>query len=122
MVAESFIYTDNYSLHVNHKDFNTINNNVINLEWCTNKENAYHSINNGRFQMVADESLRKRSINKKIKKGSLNGCSKLNEKQVIEIRVKFIPNVYTRRMLADEYSVKESTIKDILYRKSWKHV
>ena len=122
LVAEAFIPCEDYSLFVNHIDFNTKNNYVDNLEWCTNKENAYHSINNGRMQMQADDILRERSINIIIKKGELNGFSKLTESDVLSIRKKYIPNIYTRKILADEFNVSVYTIKDVISRRSWKHI
>jgi hypothetical protein len=63
-----------------------------------------------------------KSINKIIKKGSLNGNSLLTEKDVLEIRQKYKPRIYTRSMLAIEYKVKESCIKDVVNRNSWKHI
>jgi hypothetical protein len=48
--------------------------------------------------------------------------AKLTSKQVLEIRSKYKPRIVTRKMLANEYNVKESTIKDILSRKRWKHI
>ena len=63
-----------------------------------------------------------KSINKIIKKGSLNGNSLLTEQDVLEIRKKYKPRIYTRSMLAIEYKVKESCIKDVVNRNSWKHI
>ena len=51
-----------------------------------------------------------------------NGNHKLTEEQVIEIREKYIPFVYTLNMLAQEYGVVQSTIESIIYNKRWKNV
>lgn len=48
LVAENFIDNPNELLQVNHKDFNTINNYIDNLEWCTNIENVQYSVSNNR--------------------------------------------------------------------------
>ena len=47
LVAEAF-YGTNIDLVVNHKDFNKQNNRLDNLEFCTQKENIYHSCIGGR--------------------------------------------------------------------------
>ena len=43
IVAEAFIANQNNKLPVNHKDRNTKNNSVTNLEWCTQQENVAYA-------------------------------------------------------------------------------
>lgn len=44
LVAEAFIPKINGKNFVNHIDFNPLNNTVLNLEWCTQKENVAWNI------------------------------------------------------------------------------
>ena len=48
LVAEAFLENPDNLPQVNHKDFNTRNNVLENLEWCTCKENIDYSIKHGR--------------------------------------------------------------------------
>jgi len=96
-----------FGLEVNHKNAIKDDNSAINLEWVTRQENLAHSKANG-LQVVL--------------KGEEIGNSKLTEYEVLEIRAKFIPRQYSRVVLAKEYNVSEATIKDVLYRRTWKHI
>ena len=55
-------------------------------------------------------------------KGTNHGGALLTEKQVKEIRHKYIPKVYSQFKLADEYGVTRSTIQQIVEGRTWKHV
>lgn len=44
LVAESFIPNPDCKLEINHIDGDKANNKVNNLEWCTRRENAIHSV------------------------------------------------------------------------------
>lgn len=99
LVAEAFIPNPENKRTVNHKNGIKIDNGEENLEWNTYKENVQHSYDNG-FQIPLC--------------GEFNGAAKLTEKQVEEIRVKYIPFKYSMSKLANEYSVGVTTIFHII--------
>jgi len=49
LVAEAFLEKPINKNIVNHKDFNALNNNVENLEWCNQYENVQWSLKNNRL-------------------------------------------------------------------------
>lgn len=46
LVANTFIPNPENLPQVNHKDGNKLNNNINNLEWCTNSDNTQHGYDN----------------------------------------------------------------------------
>jgi hypothetical protein len=72
------------------------NNNLSNLEWCSNLENINHSIKNDRYSV------------------------KLNREQVKEIRQ--LITKYNVKELAYKYNVSKTNIRLIINKKIWKHL
>ena len=119
LVARLFIPNPENKRDVNHIDFNRENNCVDNLEWTTPKENSLHSFNAGRFKSLQGNN------NGGIKnplKGSSVGTAKLTELEVLEIRGKYIPILYSSIKLSKEFNVSKQTILGIINRTSWKHI
>jgi hypothetical protein len=87
LVANAFIFNDDVLRNqVNHKDCDKSNNNVNNLEWCSQSENMIHSLNNGRikkgvkvFRYINDEmkiynTILSASIDNNISTASIHQC------------------------------------------------
>lgn len=47
LIVENFIKKVKNKNFVNHKDGNKLNNNILNLEWCTHSENIQHAYDIG---------------------------------------------------------------------------
>lgn len=106
LIAKTFVPNPLNKPFVNHKDGVKDNNKYMNLEWCTRSENAKHSFKIGLQSNV----------------GIKHPCHILIEEQVMEIRKKYIPKIYTSYRLAEEYGVSRVTINDLINRKTWSHI
>lgn len=106
LVMENFNPVENMSqLQVNHKDGNKRNNNLDNLEWCTNYENTLHAIRTG----LRDNN------------GEKNPSARLTTQDVLNIVSLFKQN-YTCAAIARQYHVHATTIEKIKKRQTWTSV
>jgi hypothetical protein len=76
------------------------------------------------YDNVQDKMRRGRFVNvygkKKMRTGDQNGQAKLTWSQVREIRTKYATGNYSCQMLANEYDITQTPIRNIVKCKSWK--
>lgn len=103
LVALAFLPNPENLPDVNHKDFNRKNNNVDNLEWCSEKYNArytaLYNINNN--------------------KNSYMKLSPLTEEQVLLIPT-LLNYGFSVKLISNLYKVGHITIRNIISKKTWK--
>jgi len=101
LVAQHFILNSKKRKEVNHIDNNPSNNNVLNLEWLTKKQNIKYSIKQNRNvkgEQVKTHKLKKEDIK------YIRSCGKDAEK------------------LAYIFNVSKKHIIQIIKGKTWKHL
>ena len=107
LVAENFVKNPNGYPEVDHLDANRMNPAADNLEWVEHRENIRRAYERGNYNGRMT--------------GTKNPKAKLNESMVRNLREKY-DNGYTIRELHRMYGVPESTIGNIVHRKTWPHV
>lgn len=105
LVTNAFMPNPNKTLEVNHIDGNKQNNKLSNFEWVTHQENMTHA-----------------KENNLLVRGEDGHHNKLKETEVLEIRQKYVKDVYTMDTLAKEYNVSRSGIQSIIERRTWTHI
>lgn len=118
LVATTFISNKNNLPQINHKNCNTKDNKVSNLEWVTPKQNADHAWENG-----LNESCRigasKRMKNLESEK---NPSAKLTVLEVKKIRYLYHKGNISYDKLAKQFNVVKSTIYCIINKHSWQNI
>ena len=106
LVAEAFIYNPNCKPFINHIDCNPLNNEVSNLEWCTQAENVHYTMHMGRSVNVVGEQ---------------HGKSKLSSDDIIKIREAW-DMFHNYSKIGRMFSVNPGTIWAIINNKTWRDV
>jgi len=93
----------------NHKNGDKTDNGVENLEWVTCSENHQHA-----FDVLGRKPTKLR--------GEACGGSRLTRKKVRRIRKLHGTGDHSLRELGRMFGVRHTTIRNIVYRKSWTHI
>lgn len=105
LVAVTFLGGCPDRFEVNHKDGNKENNTVSNLEYVTPRENVRHSLDKLGVQRAA---------------GERHPMSKLSWRQIDEIRERWGSGLVTKKQIALECGVSESTVGRVINGRSWR--
>lgn len=107
LVAAAFIGPCPEGYEVNHKNGDSHDNRVFNLEYATRQENALHSVN----------ELNRWPDNQ----GEKHGMAKVNADQVREIRRLSSVGVSSSE-IAKRFGISQHNVGNICARRSWKHI
>ena len=106
LVANAFIPNPLNKPQVNHINGIKNDNNVDNLEWCTNQENQIHAVKN----KLNNPNL-----------GEKHHMSKLSNKEVEVVR--WMHKIgWSNKQLAEDYNVSQTAMSNIIRNKTYKTV
>jgi len=105
-VAMAFIANPFNKPFVNHINGIKHDNRVENLEWVTHLENMAHAVNAGLIKF----------------RGEKQNFSKLTTEQVLKIRQLSSQGMSCSKIVKEMAIVANRTIRDVLLRKTWKHI
>lgn len=106
---------DMSELEVNHKDLDTSNNKLSNLEWMTARENKDHFYASSKFR----DNPRTKTT------GSNHHLSRLTDDKVLEIskRWETVGGAYGQTSkIAREFGISEGAVRQIVRGETWKHL
>ena len=106
LIALTFIENPNNKPEVNHKNSIRNDNRIENLEWATRAENNRHSW----------------VIGNQCNKGENHPQNKLTNEIVKDIFYLRNTSKWKQQKIADKFEIDQTTVSDILRRKTWSHV
>ncbi len=106
LVALAFIPNPENKPCVNHIDYNKMNNNVDNLEWCTYSENLRHAIDNNLITYY---------------KGENSSFATITEQQARDI-CELMQQGYRNKEIIEKLNVGNNIVKNIRRRSCWTHI
>ncbi|HNZ67149.1 MAG TPA: HNH endonuclease signature motif containing protein [Planctomycetota bacterium] len=116
----------NYKMYLSHRISWILENGDIPENYCICHScdnplccNPNHLFLGTHKDNIADRDKKGRQA---IRNGIKNGRHILTEKEVLEIRQKYIPYKYSQQKLADEYGVCNQLVSCIINNKIWKHI
>ncbi|MBN2365735.1 MAG: NUMOD4 motif-containing HNH endonuclease [Calditrichaeota bacterium] len=117
LIAQAFISNPQNFPCINHKNGIKIDNRIVNLEWCTYKENHIHARKIGLYP-ITDRYRLNLSLAKRGEKSS----TKLKSIDVIKIRDDYAKGAANQFELVEKYLVGQDYISRIVNKKVWRHL
>ena len=114
---------------VNHKNMNTADARLENLEWCTRQENMAHYLNAVGIWPAPPKPIKLGPPNLKhrfgvgrIIAGPEHHLSKLTDADVIEIRRLSAEKPRQNNAIARQFEIGEATVRQIVSGQTWRHL